>query len=515
MRLHSLLQDDKFPNCTKLARELEISVRTLKRDVAFMKSRLNLPVEYDSRRYGYYYSRPVKNFPNVHATETDLMALKVAHKAVAQYRGTGLQKPLEGVFQKLAGQMQGDLSSSLTLVKSDETISFRPFAPAEADSEIYAVVTSALCNKTSITFDYKASGARKTQNRYVQPYHLACVDSRWCLIAYDINRKAMRTFVLMRMSRVQLTNQTFEVPNDFKAEQYLKGSLKMFRGEADFEVVIQFNRGAADLIRERKWHASQQITDLPGGGVQMQMRLNSLEEIEGWILSWGKRAKVLQPQELINRLKKTISSLVKIYEQSSNGNAHEKISPCDNGWHRDSGKLDAHKKTPDIKVKTLLNSQPQSKSLPTAIVDLVLRLGFVAKEHILYLEGKAASLAQNNYEDPRISASIRKQIQKIQSIDGKLDELHSQLTQTSNLSETRKKYIQSEFARQSDKLREALQKTDLGRETVHACIVIAHVVSHKIKAALAANNIGELKNLQLLTRLPVDEFQKICRELPN
>ena len=54
MRIHDDLKAGKYPNCTQIAEEISVSTRTVKRDVDFMKGRLNLPIEYDSRRYGYY-----------------------------------------------------------------------------------------------------------------------------------------------------------------------------------------------------------------------------------------------------------------------------------------------------------------------------------------------------------------------------------------------------------------------------------------------------------------------------
>ncbi len=51
----------------------------------------------------------------------------------------------------------------------------------------------------------------KAQPRHVRPYHIACVDNQWCLFAFDVNRKAMRTFVLARLSKPVFTGRRFDV----------------------------------------------------------------------------------------------------------------------------------------------------------------------------------------------------------------------------------------------------------------------------------------------------------------
>ena len=72
MRIHQALQQAEYPNCATLARAIEVSTRTIKRDIDFMKCRLKLPVEYDARRYGYYYTRPVDQFPGLPMTEAEV-----------------------------------------------------------------------------------------------------------------------------------------------------------------------------------------------------------------------------------------------------------------------------------------------------------------------------------------------------------------------------------------------------------------------------------------------------------
>src|SRR5213592_3585829 len=113
MRMHQLIKSGKYPNCSKLAREFEVATRTIKRDIDFMKDRLELPIEYDSRRYGFSYSKPVDQFPGVAVTEAEVFASLVAHKAIAQYHGTPFQKPLRAAFEKLTNQL--DHTARLTL----------------------------------------------------------------------------------------------------------------------------------------------------------------------------------------------------------------------------------------------------------------------------------------------------------------------------------------------------------------------------------------------------------------
>ena len=54
-RVHVELKANRFPNCKKLAAALEISPKTILRDIDFMRDRLRLPIDYDQKRHGFYY----------------------------------------------------------------------------------------------------------------------------------------------------------------------------------------------------------------------------------------------------------------------------------------------------------------------------------------------------------------------------------------------------------------------------------------------------------------------------
>jgi len=311
-RIFHLLKDGDFPNCVELAKEFEVSTRTIKRDIDFMKVRYQLPIEYDARRYGYYFTGPVEEFPSVPVTEAEMFALFVAQKAVNQYRGTSFGEPLEAAFRKLTSQLSSD--ATFTLNNLDQALSFRPFAPGDTDVDTFQKLTRALQDRRGVCFLYRNLGAERAQKRTVHPYHLACIDSHWYLFAHDAKRNAMRTFVLTRLRDLVVTNKKFTVSAKFDAGEHLKGSMSVFKGTDDYEVVVDFDRWAADLVRGRRWHATQNITELPKGQMRMSMRLNSIEEAERWILGWGIHATVVRPKALAKRIRQTSSSLLDRYD---------------------------------------------------------------------------------------------------------------------------------------------------------------------------------------------------------
>jgi predicted DNA-binding transcriptional regulator YafY len=149
----------------------------------------------------------------------------------------------------------------------------------------------------------------------VHPYHLACVGNHWYLLAFDLKRDAMRTFALTRMQRAELGKGCFMISKRFDVNAHLRESFGVFKGEAegDYEVVVDFDAWAADKIRGRRWHRSQEITELPKGLLRLRMRLNNIEEVEGWLLSFGTNATVVRPRVLRERLAKVGEEFARRY----------------------------------------------------------------------------------------------------------------------------------------------------------------------------------------------------------
>ena len=78
LQIHQAIQAGGYPNATTLASQLEVCTKSINRDLEFMRDRLELPIQYDGSRFGYFYTEPVKAFPTLHITEGELFALVVA-----------------------------------------------------------------------------------------------------------------------------------------------------------------------------------------------------------------------------------------------------------------------------------------------------------------------------------------------------------------------------------------------------------------------------------------------------
>jgi proteasome accessory factor B len=300
LRIHQALSAGNFPNASKLAREVEVSTKTIHRDIEFMRDRLNLPVEFDASRNGYFYNGEVSGFPTMQITEGEIFALVVAEKALQQYRGTSFEKPLLSAIKKMEQSLPDTIS--LNFADIEQTISFRTRAEPILDLKIFDALAKAVAQRQQLELNYRKPG-QPLEKRLVDPYHLANINGEWYLFAFDHARKDIRNFVPARIQSVKPTGEIFTRTEKFSLEKRLRDSFGVHSGEGRFEVVIRFNSRAADYIREKKWHPSQELHDLKNGSTELTLKLSSLAEVERWVLSWGGDAKVLKPRELVESVR--------------------------------------------------------------------------------------------------------------------------------------------------------------------------------------------------------------------
>jgi predicted DNA-binding transcriptional regulator YafY len=310
-RIHQALIKGDYPNCSRLAKSLEVSIKTVQRDIDFMRDRQSLPIEFDRRKNGFYYSKPVESLPSVQVSEGEVVALYIAQKVLEQYRGTSFEKPLAAAFDKLTAGLQDSISFPLETM--DDAISFRATGVAEANLEIFQTLHEAITAREEVVITYKSLKDRAAKSRWVQPYHLLGASNTWYLIGFDMEREALRVFALPRIRSAKRTGRTFVRNLSFNPQHLLQGSLGIFIGKESHRIRIRFDSFAAQLIREKHWHDSQKIVELPDDELEMEMTLNSLFEVERWILSWGPHAEVLEPLHFREQILAKAESMVATY----------------------------------------------------------------------------------------------------------------------------------------------------------------------------------------------------------
>lgn len=296
LHIHHALRSRSWPNCVQLGKELRFSPRTIARDIEFMRSRMDLPIEYDEVRKGFYYTRDDVEFPGMKITTGELIALTVARLSIERYRGTSFEPFLRSAFAKLTENMGDEISFNWNELEA--VISFRGAdQESDMDLEVFQPVFDALLGREEIRFTYHKLHSPAPEERHARPLHLACIGRIWYILVHDLLRGDIRSFALCRMNNVRSTGIKFERPASFRPEEKLAHSIGIYGGTPE-RVRLRLTDIGAKLLREQRLHSTQRIGAGADGTSELTMNVAITPELEHSLLRWGMHVEVMEPQRL-------------------------------------------------------------------------------------------------------------------------------------------------------------------------------------------------------------------------
>ncbi|MEM7602545.1 MAG: WYL domain-containing protein, partial [Verrucomicrobiota bacterium] len=216
LRIHEMVSRGRLPNANEMAAELEVNRKTVLRDIRFMRDELEMPLVYDESRHGYFYTRPVNEFPLLQTSADDLVGLILARNALGPMRGSALESTLRNSFQRLQSTMSDQITIPWTEI--DQAFSVKSTGLTERDVFVFERLAKAVLESRELHFDYQKLSDDTPMKRRLEPYHLAEIDGGWYVIGQDLDRGARRTFAVQRMKGVHLTETRFQRSHDFSLD---------------------------------------------------------------------------------------------------------------------------------------------------------------------------------------------------------------------------------------------------------------------------------------------------------
>jgi predicted DNA-binding transcriptional regulator YafY len=312
IRLDQLLRNRDRTTAKYLADELEVSERTVRTDIAFLRDRLSAPIE-KSKSKGYYYEDPTWRLSTYPLTQGELFALTLGARMLKAYSGTAYRRELETAIARLSERLPEQNWVDLQKL-SEEHMLFRAEATLDLDPVIWNNLENACHRQQSVLMTYYTASRNSTSDRIFDPYLLHIYrGTNPYVIGYCHTRKMIRWFRVDRIRKLEPKMDSFVCDPNFDRTQYLDQIFQCEVGDGSVDVRIEFDSATAPYIRERKWHPSQELVELAEGSVMLMMTVGGLNDIKRWVLSYGKGARVLSPPKLIAMLKAEIVEMNSYY----------------------------------------------------------------------------------------------------------------------------------------------------------------------------------------------------------
>ena len=291
-----------------LAEVFETSKRTIYRDILALCEAgvpiLSVPGQGYSLMKGYFL--PPLSFTTEEATMLLLGSDFMARNFDAQYRAAA-----ESAGRKIEGVLPETLRDDVQYMRGNIRFIGGNTDPYSKEHEKLQQLRRALLDRNTIRFCYHTRHRRdereSAQTREADPYSLAYFLGAWHLVAYCHLRQDVRNFRLDRIEDLDLLPRTFTRLANIQSCQSEQDQPR------NIMVRVLFDREIARWVREGRsfYVTSEEETK---DGLLVTLTVRHPNEILQWLLSWGSRVKVLEPDSLRERLAKEVRAMLQNYQ---------------------------------------------------------------------------------------------------------------------------------------------------------------------------------------------------------
>jgi len=301
LRLLSLLQTHRFWAGSELAERLEVSPRTLRRDVDRLRE-LGYPVQARRGIEGGYQLAAGAALPPLLLDDEEAVAIAVGLRAAAGGMIEGIAESSVRALAKVTQVMPARLGRRVEALTAMTVTPTFGAAPSGAVPETLTGLALACRDSERVRFGYTAADGAKTA-RHVEPLRLVSLGRRWYLVGYDLDRGAWRSFRVDRIADMPSgTGARFrprELPGGQDAAEFVQAGIRERPTAYEAEVVIE---APASSVRPRigQWAT---VTELGGQRCLARMTTDSLDWPVLALGMVGAEFRVVGPPELAEQVR--------------------------------------------------------------------------------------------------------------------------------------------------------------------------------------------------------------------
>jgi len=297
LRLLSLLGSRRFWSGAELADRLEVTQRTVRRDIDKLRS-LGYPVSSSTGAAGGYQLTAGAKLPPLLLEEDEALAMALGLCSAAAGSVAGMESIAVRALAKLDQVLPTRLRRRMKAIHT-AVVPMHIAAPS-VDLDALTTLASACRDEEIVTFRYEDREGR-TSDRCVEPHGLVHAGSRWYLAAWDISREDFRTFRVDRVKRARSDERRFrrrELPHGDVAA-YVSHSVAAAGYDVRLQVVLL--APYEDMAR-RVSPLAARLQPLDSGRCLLEAGGSSLEMLALHIALLGVDFEILEPPELAEPL---------------------------------------------------------------------------------------------------------------------------------------------------------------------------------------------------------------------
>ena len=326
-RIQRLLNQRRVVAREAFIEDLGVSRATLKRDLAYLRDRMQVPIEWDRARGGYYLDAGPDaaddrtagfQLPGLWFSAAEVHALLAMEQLLERLQPGLLAqqlRPLRERIRRILGT--SDLSAGEVMRR----IRVLPMGARTVEPAYFQAIASALLSRRRLKIRHHRRRTGEVMDREVSPQRLVHYRDNWYLDAWCHRRRALRTFAVDAIGDARiLARAAREVP-EAALDAALEAGYGIFAGPARHTAVLRFTPLRARWVSREVWHPRQECHFELDGAWILKLPYSDPQELVMDILKFGADVEVLAPASLRRMVAAALEAAAGLYQARAMGRA--------------------------------------------------------------------------------------------------------------------------------------------------------------------------------------------------
>jgi predicted DNA-binding transcriptional regulator YafY len=318
-RIEMLIRNRALVSFEALQCDLEVSRATLRRDLQYLRERLDAPIVYDRADNGYRFDGATRQrsheLPGLWFSDKEIHALLTMHQLIQGLEAEGvLGRHLQPLLDKLHGMLGADDMAARELM---QRVNIVAAARRPVSARHFELIGSALLERRRVELLYFTRARGSESRREVSPQRLTHYRNTWYLDAWCHLNQGLRRFALDAVrAAAALPQRAREVPLA-KVRAELDGGYGVFTGRKLKWATLHFGADAARWVATEQWHPRQRTRWLDDGSLELRLPYADSTELSMDVLRHGDQVRVVAPKELVSLVAQRLRRAAACYGLSS------------------------------------------------------------------------------------------------------------------------------------------------------------------------------------------------------
>lgn len=288
-----------------LAESCEASTRTIRRKLKALQD-AGIPLEEavdEERRKRFKVDPALMPAAHVSFEPLEAAALFVADGMMAAMEGLPLAKEARAAMEKASEGVPASFRDELRELVDALHGSIQGRHEYSSFGRRFVDLIDAIAERWTVEIDYRSlSNPQEAKTHVIQPYLVHSLAGTVYVVARKPDVSRFLTFALDRIDAVRVRDdEVFVRSAEFDAQAFVAESFNGFH-EGEVTVVrVRFEAPVAKVIRERTWHASQTISDVDEGAIEVRFETAGPQGVLHWVKSFLPHARIVEPEWLAER----------------------------------------------------------------------------------------------------------------------------------------------------------------------------------------------------------------------